>query len=187
MQYLGALGYSDSLPIRNLLPQEQANQKWSSQAGWQEIELHDNSQDGVQQGEVPQAGVRVLSSDEVGAFHRNVEAYLEGNPREADGELLQLNSDLQALIKAALWEDRFAEIWGKDAPTGITFSSEEERELVEDDIPRILQGAEPSNEYSESFCKELKRWCEAYFQIYCGKDYNNRNYPQWFTLSYRKE
>ena len=116
-----------------------------------------------------------------------MEDYLAGNPGEADGELLQLHSDLQALLKAALWEDKFDEIWRNDAPTGITFSSEEEREMVEADIPRVLQGAEPSNEYSESFCKELQRWCEAYFQLYCGKDYNNRNYPQWFTLSYRKE
>ena len=192
MQYLGALGYSDSLPISNLLPRVQANQKWSSQEGWQEIELHDNSQDEdsedtASQGEASRGFARVLTSGEVGAFHKNVEDYLEGNPIEADGELLQLNSDLNALLRAALWEDKFDEIWSKDAPTGISFTSEQEKSLVEADIPRVLAGAEPSNEYSKSFCNELMRWCEAYFQLYCGKDFADKNYPQWFTLSYRQE
>ena len=95
--------------------------------------------------------------------------------------------DMDALLKAALWEDRFDEIWSKDAPSVISFSSEEEKRQVEADIPRLLKGEEPSNEYSESFYEELMRWCEAYFQLYCGKDYEDRKYPQWFTLRYRKE
>lgn len=159
MQYLGALGYSDEIPIRNFLPVKEDNQ--------QEVE-------------------RVLSSEEVGALHKNVEAHLKNTDKGGDRELFLLSVDMDALLKAALWEDKFNEIWSKSAPTGISFSSEEEKKQVKADIPRVLQGAEPSNEYSESFCDELMKWCEAYFQIYCGKDYENRNYPQWFTLRYRK-
>lgn len=207
MQYLGALGYSDGLPIQSLLPKSKVAPEWSSQEGWQEVriqrgspgdqqedvqedqqdDVQQDAQRGTQEDVAPQSAARVLSSVEVSAFHKNVEAYLENTPKEGNDELLQLNSDLNALLRAALWEDKFDEIWSKDAPTGTTFSSEEERELVEADIPRVLQGADPSNEYSESFCKELKRWCEAYFQLYCGKDFADKNYPQWFTLSYRQE
>lgn len=211
MQYLGALGYSDGLPIQSLLPKSKVAPKWSSQEGWQEVRIQrgspgdqqdvreDDQQEDVQQDvredvhedaqqDVnPQSAVRVLSSVEVSAFHKNVEAYLEDTPKESNDELLQLNSDLNALLRAALWEDKFDEIWSKDAPTGISFASEEEKSLVEVDIPRVLAGAEPSNEYSKSFCNELMRWCEAYFQLYCGKDFADKNYPQWFTLSYRQE
>lgn len=211
MQYLGALGYSDGLPIQSLLPKSKVAPKWSSQEGWQEVriqrgspgdqkediqedvqedaqeDLQQDAQEDAQKDVAPQSVARVLSSVEVSAFHKNVEAYLEDTPKESNDELLQLNSDLNALLKAALWEDKFDEIWSKDAPTGISFASEEEKSLVEADIPRVLQGAEPSNEYSKSFCNELMRWCEAYFQLYCGKDFAARNYPQWFTLSYRQE
>ena len=207
MQYLGALGYSDGLPIQSLLPKSKVAPKWGSQEGWQEARIQRGSlgdpqenfqeghrgdaqqdfQEAAQQDVVPQSVARVLFSVEVSAFHRNVEAYLENTPKEGNDELLQLNSDLNALLRAALWEDKFDEIWSKDAPTGISFASERERALVEADIPRVLQGAEPSNEYSKSFCNELMRWCEAYFQLYCGKDFVARNYPQWFTLSYRQE
>lgn len=196
MQYLGALGYSDGLPIQSLLPKSKAAPKWSSQEGWQEVRIQrgspgdsqeDDQSEDVQQDVNPQSAVRVLSSVEVSAFHKNVEAYLENTAKESNDELLQLNSDLNALLRAALWEDKFDEIWSKDAPTGISFASEEERSLVEADIPRVLAGAEPSNEYSKSFCNELMRWCEAYFQLYCGKDFAGKNYPQWFTLSYRRE
>lgn len=229
MQYLGALGYSDGLPIQSLLPKSKVAQKWSSQEGWQEVRIQGGSpgdtqenfpedaqegfregaqqdiQEDVQQDVDPQSAAKqdfqedaqqsvdprsaawVLSSVEVSAFHKNVEAYLENIPKEGNDELLQLNSDLNALLRAALWEDKFDEIWSKDAPTGISFTSEEEKSLVEADIPRVLAGAEPSNEYSKSFCNELMRWCEAYFQLYCGKDFAARNYPQWFTLSYRQE
>lgn len=159
MQYLGALGYSDEIPIRNFLPVKGGNS--------QEVE-------------------RVLSSEEVGALYKNVEAYLKARPDVYNGGLFVLYSDMDALLKATLWEDKFDEIWSKSAPTGISFSSEEEKKQVEVDIPRVLQGEEPSNEYSESFCDELMKWCEAYFQMYCGKDYENKNYPQWFTLRYRR-
>ena len=207
MQYLGALGYSDGLPIQSLLPKSRVAPKWSSQEGWQEVRIQRGSpgdsqedpqenvqedaqqdiQEGPQQNVEPQSVARILSSVEVSAFHKNVEAYLENTPKEGNDELLQLNSDLNALLRAALWEDKFDEIWSKDAPTGISFASEQEKSLVESDIPRVLAGAEPSNEYSKSFCNELMRWCEAYFQLYCGKDFAARNYPQWFTLSYRQE
>lgn len=159
MQYLGAYGYSDGLSIPDFLPVKEGNS--------QEEE-------------------RVLSSEEVGTFHKNVETYLKARPDVYNGELFALSMDMDALLKAALWEDRFNEIWSKDAPLGISFSSEEEKKQVEADIPRLLKGEEPSNEYSESFYEELMRWCEAYFQLYCGKDYKNRKYPQWFTLRYRK-
>lgn len=214
MQYLGALGYSGGLPIQSLLPKGKVAPKWSSQEGWQEVRIQrgsprdsqedfregdqteDSQSDGVQQDDQlggvqqdvnPQSSARVLSSVEVGALHKNVEALLENTPKESNDELLQLNSDLNALLRAALWEDKFDEIWSKDAPTGISFGSEEEKSLVEEDIPRVLAGAEPSNEYSKSFCNELMRWCEAYFQLYCGKDFADKNYPKWFTLSYRQE
>lgn len=203
MQYLGALGYSDGLPIQSLLPKSKVAPKWSSQEGWQEVRIQrgspGDSQEDVQgdtqqdiredfQEDVAlQSVVRVLSSVEVSSLRKNVEAYLENTPKEGNDELLQLNSDLNALLRAALWEDKFDEIWSKDAPTGISFGSEEEKSLVEADIPRVLAGAEPSNEYSKSFCNELMRWCEAYFQLYCGKDFADKNYPQWFTLSYRQE
>lgn len=203
MQYLGALGYSDGLPIQSLLPKSKVAPKWSSQEGWKGVRIQrgspgntqENFQEDAQedfqedfQGDVdPQSAARVLTSVEVSAFHKNVEAYLENTPKEGNDELLQLNSDLNALLRAALWEDKFDEIWSKDAPMGISFASERERALVESDIPRVLAGAEPSNEYSKSFCNELMRWCEAYFQLYCGKDFAARNYPQWFTLSYRQE
>lgn len=160
VQYLGALGYSDMLPIRDFLPAKEGSQ--------QEEE-------------------RVLSSEEVGTLHKNVEACLKSNTEVYNGNMSVLYSDMDALLKAALWEDRFDEIWSKDAPSGISFSSEEEKKQVEADIPRMLQGEEPSNEYSESFCNELMKWCEAYFQLYCGKDYKDKKYPQWFTLRYRKE
>lgn len=159
MQYLGALGYSDEISIRDFLPVKGGN--------LQEVE-------------------RVLSSEEVGALYKNVEAYLKARPDVYNGGLFVLHSDMDALLKAALWEDKFDEIWSKSAPTGISFSSEEEKKQVEADIPRVLQGKEPSNKYSESFCDELMKWCEAYFQMYCGKDYENKNYPQWFTLRYRR-
>lgn len=203
MQYLGALGYSDGLPIQSLLPKSKVTPKWSSQEGWQEVriqrgspgdpqedaqeDLQQDAQEDFQEDVALQSVVRVLSSVEVSSLHKNVEAYLENTPKEGNDELLQLNSDLNALLRAALWEDKFDEIWSKDAPTGITFASEEEKSLVEADIPRVLAGAEPSNEYSKSFCNELMRWCEAYFQLYCGKDFADKNYPQWFTLSYRQE
>ena len=235
MQYLGALGYSDGLPIQSLLPKSRVAPKWSSQEGWQEVRIQrgspgdsqedpqenvqEDAQQDIQEGPQqnvepqsvaqqdpqedvapqsvaqkdtqqnvdPQSVARILSSVEVSAFHKNVEAYLENTPKEGNDELLQLNSDLNALLRAALWEDKFDEIWSKDAPTGISFASEQEKSLVESDIPRVLAGAEPSNEYSKSFCNELMRWCEAYFQLYCGKDFAARNYPQWFTLSYRQE
>lgn len=158
MQYLGAYGYSDGLSIPDFLPVKEGN---------------------------PQEE-RVLSSEEVGTFHKNVETYLKARPDVYNGGLFALSMDMDALLKAALWEDRFDEIWSKDALLGISFSSEEEKKQVEVDIPRLLKGEEPSNEYSESFYEELKRWCEAYFQLYCGKDYKDRKYPQWFTLRYRK-
>lgn len=160
MQYLGAIGYTDKLPIPDFLPVKEGN---------------------------PQEEERVLSSEEVGTLHKNVEACLKNNPDVYNGALVALYTDMDALLKAALWEDRFDEIWSKEAPSGISFSSEEEKRQVEADIPRLLEGEEPSNEYSESFCEELMRWCEAYFQLYCGKDYKDRKYPQWFTLNYRKE
>lgn len=160
VQYLGDIGYSDSLPIHDFLPAKEGSQQ---EEGW------------------------VLSSEEVGAFHKSVEAYLTARPDVYNGGLFVLYSDMDDLLKAALWEDKFDEIWSKDAPSGISFSSEEERDKVVADIPRLLAGAEPSNKYSESFCEELERWCEAYFQLYCGNDYKSRNYPQWFTLRYRRE
>ena len=160
MQYLGAYGYTDKLSIPDFLPAKEGN---------------------------PQEEERVLSSEEVGTFHKNVEARLKSTPDVYNGALVALSMDMDALLKAALWEDRFDEIWSKEAPSGISFSSEEEKKQVEADIPRLLEGEEPSNEYSESFYEELMRWCEAYFQLYCGKDYKDRKYPQWFTLRYRKE
>lgn len=199
MQYLGALGYSDGLPIQSLLPKSKIAPKWIRQEGWQEVRIQrgspgdpqkdaqEDAQQDVQQNVATQPAARVLPSVEVSAFHKNVEAYLKNTTKEGNDELLQLNSDLNALLRAALWEDKFDEIWSKDAPTGISFGSEEEKSLVEADIPRVLAGAEPSNEYSKSFCNELMRWCEAYFQLYCGKDFAARNYPQWFTLSYQQE
>ena len=200
MQYLGALGYSDGLPIQSLLPKSKVAPKWSSQEGWQEVRIQrgspgdqregfqeEDNQGDSQQDVAHQSVAWVLSSVEVSAFHKNVESYLENTSKEGNDELLQLNSDLNALLRAALWKDKFDEIWSKDAPTGISFASEEEKSLVESDIPRVLAGDEPSNEYSKSFCNELMRWCEAYFQLYCGKDFADKNYPQWFTLSYRQE
>lgn len=43
MQYLGALGYSDGLPIQSLLPKSKAAPKWSSQEGWQEVRIQRGS------------------------------------------------------------------------------------------------------------------------------------------------
>lgn len=50
-----------------------------------------------------------------------MEVYLENTSKESNDELLQLNSDLNALLRAALWEDKFDEIWSKDAPAGICY------------------------------------------------------------------
>lgn len=43
MQYLGALGYSDGLPIQSLLPKSKVAQKWSRQEGWQEVRIQRGS------------------------------------------------------------------------------------------------------------------------------------------------